>query len=108
MGYGKEFSTNTSSRGITPTSTFGGDLDLAAQYADSISGAMGTPMTGMRPIDLNTGEPLSQRRIDIANRSGIQLPQASVPVAPQAPMSPRELALAEQNARLDRIRNGGA
>lgn len=64
-------------------------------------------MTGMRPIDPNTGEPLSQRVIDIANQSGIQLQEASVPVAPQAPMSPRELALAEQNARLDRIRNGG-
>ena len=106
MGYGKEFSTNTSSRGITPTSTFGGDLDLAAQYADSISGAMGTPMTGMRPIDPNTGEPMSQRVIDIANRIGLQLQEASVPVAPQAPMSPRELAVAEQEARLDRIRSG--
>jgi hypothetical protein len=103
MGDGKEFSANTSSRGITPTSTFGGDLDLAARYADSISGAMGTPMTGMRPIDPNTGEPLSQRVIDIANRIGLQLPEASVP---QAPMSPRDLAVAEQEARLERIRSG--
>jgi hypothetical protein len=106
MGYGKEFSANTLSRGITPTSTFGGDLDLAARYADSISGAMGTPMTGMRPIDPNTGEPLSQQVIDIANRIGLQLPEASVPLAPQAPMSPRDLAVAEGEARLERIRSG--
>jgi len=106
MGDGKEFSSNTLSRGITPTSTFGGDLDLAARYADSISGVMGTPMTGMRPIDPNTGEPLSQQVIDIANRIGLQLPEASVPLAPQAPMSPRDLAVAEGEARLERIRSG--
>jgi hypothetical protein len=68
-----------------------------------------TPMTGMRPIDPTTGEPLSQQAIDAANRAGLELPMANVPQAPQAPQtpqSPRDIAVAENEARLQAIRNG--
>ena len=42
------------------------------------------PMTGMRPIDPETGEPLSRGVIDAATRAGLELPMGSVPL-PQAP-----------------------
>ena len=72
----------------------------------SSSQAFDMPMTGMRPIDPTTGEPLSQQAIDAANRAGLELPMANVPQAPQAPQSPRDIAVARQEARLQELRNG--
>lgn len=75
----------------------------------SSSQAFDMPMTGMRPIDPTTGEPLSQQAIDAANRAGLELPMANVPQAPQAPQapqSPRDIAIAQQEARLQELRNG--
>ena len=43
-------------------------------------------MTGMRPINAETGEPLSQGVIDAAARAGLELPMGSVPL-PQAPVN---------------------
>ena len=72
----------------------------------SSSQAFDMPMTGMRPIDPTTGEPLSQQAIDAANRAGLELPMGNVPQAPQAPQSPRDIAVAQQEARLQELRNG--
>jgi hypothetical protein len=78
---------------------------------DTISkGVFDTPMTGERPIDPQTGEPLSQRTIEAAARAGLELQTASVPQAPQepqAPQSPRDIAVAKNEARLQAIRSGG-
>lgn len=62
--------------------------DTINDFADMLSKENGTPMTGMRPIDPNTGEPLSQGVIDAAARAGLELPMASVPatVAPNDPI----------------------
>ena len=72
----------------------------------SSSQAFDMPMTGMRPIDPTTGDPLSQQAIDAANRAGLELPMGNVPQAPQAPQSPRDIAVAQQEARLQELRNG--
>ena len=73
----------------------------------SSSQAFDMPMTGMRPIDPTTGEPLSQQAIDAANRAGLELPMGNVPQAPQAPQSPRDIAVAKNEARLEALRSGG-
>ena len=48
------------------------------------------PMTGMRPIDPITGEPISQSLADAINKVGLPDVQASVPIpqATQAPIAP--------------------
>ena len=66
-----------------------------SQYIDEDSrDNWNTPMTGMRPIDPETGQPVSQRLIDAAARAGVELPMASVPMPRepqvQAPMSVRD------------------
>ena len=54
---------------------------------DTISqGVFDTPMTGMRPVNSETGEPLSQGVIDAAARAGLELPMGSVPL-PKAPVN---------------------
>ena len=70
---------------------------------------MQVPMTGMRPIDPTTGDPLSQQAIEAANRAGLELPMANVPQAPQAtqaPQSLRDLAIAQQEAKMQGYRSG--
>ena len=57
-------------------------------FNDSRAAPINPPMTGMRPIDSRTGEPLSQQVIDTANRIGLTLPEASVPL-PQTPQTPQ-------------------
>ena len=57
-------------------------------FNDSQAAPINPPMTGMRPIDSRTGEPLSQQVIDTANRIGLTLPEASVPL-PQTPQTPQ-------------------
>ena len=67
---------------------------------DTISqGVFDTPMTGMRPINAETGEPLSQAVIDAAARAGLELPMASVPL-PQAPVNSIPMGRDETRARL--------
>ena len=58
----------------------GADFDTISQ------GVFDTPMTGMRPINAETGEPLSQGVIDAAARAGLELPMGSVPL-PKAPVN---------------------
>ena len=68
---------------------YGGAVNDQYQSADfdTISqGVFDTPMTGMRPINAETGEPLSQGVIDAAARAGLELPMRSVPL-PQAPVN---------------------
>ena len=68
---------------------YGGAVNDQYQSADfdTISqGVFDTPMTGMRPINAETGEPLSQGVIDAAARAGLELPMGSVPL-PQAPVN---------------------
>ena len=68
--------------------TTGQQSDAMTQLADTSSANIGVPMTGMRPIDPTTGQPLSQRVIDAANRAGLDLPQASVPLPQPASALP--------------------
>ena len=65
---------------VSFVNTTGQQSDVMTQLADTASANIGVPMTGMRPIDPTTGQPLSQRVIDAANRAGLDLPQASVPL----------------------------
>lgn len=65
---------------VSFVNTTGQQSDAMTQLADTASTNIGVPMTGMRPIDPTTGEPLSQRVIDAANQAGVDLPQASVPL----------------------------
>ena len=68
---------------------YGGAVNDQYQSADfdTISqGVFDTPMTGMRPINAETGERLSQGVIDAAARAGLELPMGSVPL-PQAPVN---------------------
>ncbi len=69
---------------VSFVNTTGQQSDAMTQLADTASANIGVPMTGMRPIDPTTGQPLSQRVIDAASRVGLDLPQASVPL-PQLP-----------------------
>ena len=69
---------------VSFVNTTGQQSDAMTQLADTASSNIGVPMTGMRPIDPTTGQPLSQRVIDAASRAGLDLPQASVPL-PQLP-----------------------
>jgi hypothetical protein len=55
-------------------------MDQVTKATDDMSAQMGVPMTGMRPVNLETGQPASQMLIDAALRSGVALPQASVPI----------------------------
>ena len=55
-------------------------MDSMTELADYVSEETGVPMTGMRPINPETGQPASQMLIDSALRSGVELPQASVPM----------------------------
>jgi hypothetical protein len=67
---------------------------------DAISkGVFDTPMTGMRPINADTGEPLSQGVIDAAARAGLELPSGSVPL-PKAPVNSRPMGQDETRAAL--------
>jgi len=67
---------------------------------DTISqGVFDTPMTGMRPINAETGEPLSQGVIDAAARAGLELPMGSVPL-PQAPVNSVPMGRDATRARL--------
>jgi len=67
---------------------------------DTISqGVFDTPMTGMRPINSETGEPLSQGVIDAAARAGLELPMGSVPL-PKAPVNSIPMGQDETRARL--------
>ena len=67
---------------------------------DTISqGVFDTPMTGMRPINSETGEPLSQGVIDAAARAGLELPMGSVPL-PQAPVNSVPMGRDATRARL--------
>jgi hypothetical protein len=90
----------------TPVATPTTPTAAPALPSASSSQAFDMPMTGMRPIDPTTGEPLSQQAIDAANRAGLELPMGNVPQAPQAPQSPRDIAVAQQEARLQELRNG--
>ena len=65
---------------VSFVNTTGQQSDVMTQLADTASANIGVPMTGIRPIDPTTGQPLSQRVIDAANRAGLDLPQASVPL----------------------------
>jgi len=69
---------------VSFVNTTGQQSDVMTQLADTASSNIGVPMTGMRPIDPTTGQPLSQSVIDAASRVGLDLPQASVPL-PQLP-----------------------
>ena len=55
-------------------------MDEITKVTDNLSEQMGVPMTGMRPLNPETGQPASQMLIDAALRSGVALPQASVPI----------------------------
>jgi len=57
------------------------------------------PMTGMRPIDPETGEPLSRGVIDAATRAGLELPMGSVPL-PQAPQVQAPMSVRDTQAML--------
>ena len=65
---------------VSFVNTSGQQSDVMTQLADTASSNIGVPMTGMRPIDPTTGQPLSQGVIDAASRAGLDLPQASVPL----------------------------
>jgi hypothetical protein len=80
---------------VSFVNTTGQQSDAMAQLADTASANMGVPMTGMRPIDPTTGQPLSQRVIDAANRAGLDLPQASVPLPQPASAVPALPAVSE-------------
>jgi len=56
-------------------------------------------MTGMRPINAETGEPLSQGVIDAAARAGLELPMGSVPL-PKAPVNSVPMGRDATRARL--------
>ena len=71
----------------------GADFDTISQ------GVFDTPMTGMRPINAETGEPLSQGVIDAAARAGLELPMGSVPL-PQSPVNSVPMGRDETRARL--------
>lgn len=73
---------------VSFVNTTGQQSDAMTQLADTASSNIGVPMTGMRPIDPTTGQPLSQRVIDAANRAGLDLPQASVPLPQPASAVP--------------------
>ena len=73
---------------VSFVNTTGQQSDVMTQLADTASANIGVPMTGMRPIDPTTGQPLSQRVIDAANRAGLDLPQASVPLPQPASALP--------------------
>ena len=73
---------------VSFVNTTGQQSDVMTQLADTASANTGVPMTGMRPIDPTTGQPLSQRVIDAANRAGLDLPQASVPLPQPASALP--------------------
>jgi hypothetical protein len=72
---------------------------LSADFDTISQGVFDTPMTGMRPINAETGEPLSQAVIDAAARAGLELPMASVPL-PQAPVNSIPMGRDETRARL--------
>ena len=55
-------------------------MDQVTKATDDMSAQMGVPMTGMRQLNPETGQPASQMLIDAALRSGVALPQASVPI----------------------------
>jgi len=55
-------------------------MDQVTKVTDDMSAQMGVPMTGMRQLNPETGQPASQMLIDAALRSGVALPQASVPI----------------------------
>lgn len=55
-------------------------MDQVTEATDYMSAQTGIPMTGMRPIDVNTGNPLSQSVIDAAGRANLELPMGSVPL----------------------------
>jgi len=81
---------------------YGGAVNDQYQSADfdTISrGIFDTPMTGMRPINSETGEPLSQGVIDAAARAGLELPMGSVPL-PKAPVNSVPMGQDETRARL--------
>jgi len=81
---------------------YGGAVNDQYQSADfdTISqGVSDTPMTGMRPINAETGEPLSQGVIDAAARAGLELPMGSVPL-PQAPVNSVPMGRDATRARL--------
>jgi len=81
---------------------YGGAVNDQYQSADfdTISqGVFDTPMTGMRPINSETGEPLSQGVIDAAARAGLELPMGSVPL-PKAPVNSVPMGQDETRARL--------
>ena len=81
---------------------YGGAVNDQYQSADfdTISqGVFDTPMTGMRPINAETGEPLSQGVIDAAARAGLELPMRSVPL-PQAPVNSVPMGRDATRARL--------
>ena len=81
---------------------YGGAVNDQYQSADfdTISqGVFDTPMTGMRPINSETGEPLSQGVIDAAARAGLELPMGSVPL-PKAPVNSIPMGQDETRARL--------
>jgi hypothetical protein len=73
---------------VSFVNTTGQQSDAMTQLADTASANIGVPMTGMRPIDPTTGQPLSQAVIDAANRVGLDLPQASVPLPQPASALP--------------------
>jgi hypothetical protein len=79
---------------VSFVNTTGQQSDAMTQLADTASANIGVPMTGMRPIDPTTGQPLSQRVIDAANRAGLDLPQASVPLPQPASVLPTLPAVA--------------
>ena len=81
---------------------YGGAVNDQYQSADfdTISqGVFDTPMTGMRPINSETGEPLSQGVIDAAARAGLELPMGSVPL-PKTPVNSIPMGQDETRARL--------
>lgn len=80
------------------------NMDEMSALADRNSAEnFSTPMTGMRPINSETGEPLPQSSIDAITNAGYEPSQASVPMAPK---TERELAVAANEARLQAIRDG--
>ena len=67
-----------------------------AKTSDYYSGENGINMTGMRPIDPETGQPVSDRLIQAAARAGVELPQASVPVAVPEPILSTQAGVAPE------------
>jgi len=88
--------------GISSDSGF--SLDGMAEYTDDGSArAFNTPMTGMRPIDPTTGEPISQSLADALNKIGLPDVQASVPL----PKAPQKYDPVTYNQEETRARLGG-